>query len=244
MSILMREKILIVDDDSSVRRAFAEFLKNAGFSVAEAAGGKEALSAFTNDSHPDLVLLDLIMPEMGGLAFLGEVRKIAPDVPIIFISGYGDVSTAVEAIKMGAYDYMVKPPDFDHLLLIIERALDKSRLMQKIRDIEDNQDLFLQKLLGTCSALKNVIADIKRVASSDLSLIMNPLPGLKTGVSGLWHNLTCPLLFLFLYIFSHYCFLYFTYCFGKIAVCPEAVSPQKFFQLWELRSDHLAGSAF
>ncbi len=187
----MREKILIVDDDSLVRGAFADFLKDAGFLVAEAVNGKEAFIAFTNDSHPDLVLLDLIMPEMGGLSFLSEARKIAPDIPIILITAYGDVSSAVEAMKLGAYDFLIKPPDFDHLLLIIERALDKSRLMQKIRDMEDNHDLFLQKLLGTSSALENVIADIKRVASSDLSLIIEGETGTgKTFIAKIIHNLS------------------------------------------------------
>jgi DNA-binding NtrC family response regulator len=187
----MREKILIVDDDSLVRGAFADFLKDAGFIVAEAANGKEALLAFTKDSPPDLVLLDLIMPEMGGLTFLGEAKKISPDVPVILITAYGDVSTAVEAIKLGAYDFLLKPPDFDYLLVIIERALDNKRLTQKIRDIEDNQDLFLQKLLGTCSALKSVIADIRRVAPSDLSLIIEGETGTgKTFIANIIHNLS------------------------------------------------------
>ncbi len=187
----MMEKILIVDDDSSVRSAFAEFLKVDGFLVAEAANGKEALSAFSSDDTPDLVLLDLMMPEMGGLSFLDEVRKINPDVPVILITAYGDVSTAIEAMKLGAYDFLVKPPDFDYLLVIVERALDKARLTKKIRDMEDNQDLFLQKLLGTCSAYKNVIADIKRVASSDLSLIIEGETGTgKTLIASIIHNLS------------------------------------------------------
>ncbi|HKN19706.1 MAG TPA: sigma-54 dependent transcriptional regulator, partial [Dissulfurispiraceae bacterium] len=187
----MSEKILIVDDDSSVRSAFEEFLKDAGFLVAEAANGKEALSAFSSDCHPDLVLTDLIMPEMGGLSFLDQVRKIAPDVPIILITAYGDVSTAVEAMKLGAYDFLIKPPDFDYLLVIIERALDKARLTQKIRDMEDNQDVFLEKLLGTCGALKSVIADIRRVASSDLSLIIEGETGTgKTYIASIIHNLS------------------------------------------------------
>ncbi|MBF0507248.1 MAG: sigma-54-dependent Fis family transcriptional regulator [Nitrospirae bacterium] len=187
----MSETILIVDDDSSVRGALAEFLKDAGFRVAEAAGGKEALLAFTNHSHPDLVLLDLVMPEMGGLFVLDKVREIAPNVPIILITGHGDVATAVAAMKLGAYDFLVKPPDVDYLLLIIERALDKVRLTQKIRDMEDNQDLFLQKLLGTFSTLKNVIVDIRRVASSDLSLIIEGETGTgKTFIAHIIHNLS------------------------------------------------------
>lgn len=187
----MKEKILIVDDDSSVRFAFAEFLKDAGFLVAEAANGKEGLSAFTNGSYPDLVLLDLAMPEMGGLFVLSEVRKIAPDVPIILITAYGDMSTAVEVMKLGAYDFLAKPPDFDYLLLIIERALDRVRLTQKIRNMEDNQNLFLQKLLGTCSALKKVIVDIQRVASSDLSLIIEGETGTgKTFIANIIHNMS------------------------------------------------------
>ncbi len=187
----MKERVLVVDDDSSVRSAFAEFLKDSGFLLSEAANGKEALLAFTKDSHPDLVLLDLIMPEMGGLSFLEEARKIAPDVPVILITAYGDVSTAIEAMKLGAYDFLVKPPDFDYLLLIIGRALEKSRLAQKIRDMEDNQDIFLQKMLGTCSALKNVIADIRRVAPSDLSLIIEGETGTgKTFIANIIHNLS------------------------------------------------------
>ncbi len=187
----MKEKILIVDDDSSVRFAFAGFLKDVGFLVAEAANGKEALLAFTKDGRPDLIFLDLMMPEMGGLSFLEEARKIAPDVPVILITAYGDVSAAVEAMRLGAYDFLVKPPDFDYLLLIIERALDKARLAQKIRDMEDNQDLFLQKMLGTCSAIKEVITDIRRVAPSDLSLIIEGETGTgKTFIANIIHNLS------------------------------------------------------
>ncbi len=187
----MIEKILIVDDEESVRRAFTELLKDAGFLVTGAANGKEALLAFKDDDCPDLVLLDLVMPQMGGLFFLDAVRKIAPDVPVILISAHGDVATAVEAMKLGAYDFLIKPPDSDHLLIVIERALDKLRLEQKIRDMEDNQDLFLQMMLGTSSALKNVITDIRRVASSDLSLIIEGETGTgKTFIASIIHNLS------------------------------------------------------
>ena len=186
----MDTQILIVDDEPAVRNAFSKVLEVEGFSVTEASGGKEALSILAK-SHHDIVLLDLKMPEMDGISVLKEIMKTTPDTPVIIISAYGDVPVAVEATKLGAYDFLSKPPDFNYLVMVINRALEKRRLNKEIKQLDMSLSSSLEMLLGRSGAIKKVIEDIRRVASSDFSLIIEGETGTgKTFIASIIHNLS------------------------------------------------------
>ena len=186
----MEAQILVVDDEPSVRNAFSSVLECKGFSVTEASGGKEALSILAKARH-DVVLLDLKMPEMDGISVLKEIMKTTPDIPVIVITAYGDVPVAVEATKLGAYDFLSKPPDFDYLEMVINRALEKRRLNREINQLDKSLSSSLEMLLGRSSAIKRVIEDIRRVSSSDFSLIIEGETGTgKTFIASIIHNLS------------------------------------------------------
>ncbi len=131
------------------------------------------------------------MPGMDGLVVLQELRRRHPALVVIMITGYGEVSMAVEAIKLGAYDYLLKPPDPDHLLLTINRALEKKELQQKVESLDRSLDSSLEMQLGRSAAIRQVIEDIRRVATSDFSLIIEGETGTgKTFIASLIHNLS------------------------------------------------------
>lgn len=124
------EKILIVDDEEAARSVFSDVIRRHHFETLQASDGQGAISAFRND-RPDAVLLDLRLPDMDGIEILGALRKIDPDVPVIIVTAYGDVSTAVDAIKAGAYDFVVKPPDYKAILVTLTRAVEIRRLRRE-----------------------------------------------------------------------------------------------------------------
>jgi len=186
----MHEKILIVDDEPSIRNTFSKFLKGEGFSVSTASGGKEAFSMISKGIF-DLVLLDLKMPNMDGISVLKGILKTDTDLPVIMISGHGEIPVAVAAMQLGAYDFLCKPPDFDNLVLVIRRAIELRRLKKEIKQLDESFSSSLEMLLGRSSAIKKVIEDIRRVASSDFSLIIEGETGTgKTFVASIIHNLS------------------------------------------------------
>lgn len=130
----MMNKVLIVDDEKVTRLTISEFLEESGFSAVEAAGGREALKIFARE-RPSAVLLDLKMPEMDGDEIMQELKKIDPAVPIIIVTGYGDIPTAVKMIKLGAYDFLIKPIEFERLIFVLKRGMEKYDLEKRVKDL-------------------------------------------------------------------------------------------------------------
>ncbi len=182
-------KILIVDDEKRVRLAFSENLKLDGFSTLEASNGEEALEVFRKE-RPDTVLLDYKMPGMNGIDILRELKKIDPDVPVIIITAYGDIPGAVEAVKLGAYDFLSKPPDFGRLSLALKRAVEKYELERKLKDLHNAVDTSLEWMLGKSQAMRLVIKQLTQVSQSDFSLIIQGETGTgKSFMARAIHNL-------------------------------------------------------
>ena len=129
--------LLIIDDDDVVRASLAAYLEDSGFSVLQAGNGQQGLQVF-DEHQPDLVICDLRMPQMGGLELIRQVSERAPQLPVIVVSGAGVMSDAVEALRLGAADYLIKPlEDLAVLEHSVRRALDRSRLVlenQRYRD--------------------------------------------------------------------------------------------------------------
>jgi DNA-binding NtrC family response regulator len=157
-------KVLVVDDDSSTRFTIGEFLSNSGFAPVEAQNGRVAIDIFKKE-EPLLVLLDLAMPEMDGIECMRRLRDIDPTVPAIMVTGQRDVSCAVEAMKVGAYDYVVKPPDYERLMLTIKRAAEKAQLERTITTS-------FETLFGRSKAMKVIAQQVRQVAQSDFSVIL------------------------------------------------------------------------
>ena len=183
-------KILIIDDDSMARRAISENLKVNDFSTVEASSGREAINILEAE-RPDSVLLDLKMPGMDGLETMQQLKSIDADVPVIIITGHGNIPTAVESIKLGAYDFLVKPPDFDKLVLILKRSVEKYDLDKKLSRLKNEIETSLEFLLGKSGAIKKVIQQIHRISQSDFSLILQGDTGTgKSFIARAVHNLS------------------------------------------------------
>ena len=118
----MPKSILIAEDEQVLRESLAELLKEEGYDVLQAADGKAAYQILMQ-RPVDLILSDVRMPEMDGMALLGHVEQIAPQTPFIMVTAYGTVESAVSAMRGGAYDYLLKPVQFDDVLLKVQRAL-------------------------------------------------------------------------------------------------------------------------
>lgn len=120
------KRVLIVDDEDDFRNIVKDILTDEGFKTAEASDGLDAIRIFGNNSF-DAVLLDLRMPGMDGIQTLRELKKIDSRIPIIILTAFGDIPTAVQAVKQGAYDFITKPPEFDKLITIIRRVVEVPR---------------------------------------------------------------------------------------------------------------------
>ncbi len=131
-----RGKILIVDDESNARAALSEILHDEGFTTDMAADGFKALGKL-EDFHADVILTDLKMPGLDGIAFMEKARVLAPGAVFVVMTAFGTISSAVEAVKKGAENYLTKPLDFEALSAVIERAMEKAKLVQETRQLRD-----------------------------------------------------------------------------------------------------------
>jgi len=114
-------RVLIVDDEDDFRSIVKEILTDESFNVSDASNGLTAVEIFRNSPF-DAVLIDLRMPHMDGIDTMHELRKINPHIPVIILTAFGDIPTAVEAVKEGAYDFITKPPEFDKLIKVLKTA--------------------------------------------------------------------------------------------------------------------------
>lgn len=124
-------RILAIDDEPFIRMTFSAFLEDAGFRVLEAKDGREGISLFDQEK-PDLVLCDLRMPEVDGLEVLNHIKKSHPEIPVVVVSGTGIIADAIEALRVGAWDYLIKPMDDMNVLIItIKRCLERAELLKE-----------------------------------------------------------------------------------------------------------------
>src|SRR5204862_20979 len=127
--------ILLIEDEKAIRKTLSEILSYEGYKIDEAGDGEEGLKKFKEKTY-DMVLCDIKMPKMDGIEFLQKAGEANADVPIIMISGHGNIETAVEAVKKGAYDFISKPPDLNRLLITIRNALDKTNLVTETKSLK------------------------------------------------------------------------------------------------------------
>jgi DNA-binding NtrC family response regulator len=183
-------KILIVDDEEIIRQTFHEILSKNNYLPLVSSNGIDALEIFKRE-RPGAVLLDLVMPKMNGIEVMKELKKIDPDIPVIIITAFGDISTAVEAIKLGAYDFVVKPADFHRLVITLKRAMEEMELKKRVNRLNAALDISLEWMFGKSDAIREVIDQIHLVASNDLSVIIQGETGTgKSLAARTIHNLS------------------------------------------------------
>lgn len=174
----MPEKILVVDDEDIIRESLSFILKKEGFVVEEAANGKIACDKIKEDSF-DLVISDLEMPVMKGTELLEEIKKLDIKTSVIIVTAFGSLDTAIKALRNGASDYILKPVEFDELLIKIRRLFDTKGILLENRilrgEIQRNYDF--ENIIGKSPAMKNVYQMVKTVSETESTVLI-------TGKSG------------------------------------------------------------
>ena len=162
---MSKEDLLIVDDEPSVRKSLVDTLRDEGYQVSSLGSAEEALS-WIQKSPPDLVLLDIWLPGMDGIAALERMKKLMPGLAVVMISGHGSIEAAVRATKLGAYDFIEKPPSQERLTLVVRHALDQARLEKENLQLRET----LQKryeIIGGSAALADIQQKICSVAPTN-----------------------------------------------------------------------------
>ncbi|MFP3089231.1 sigma-54 dependent transcriptional regulator [Treponema sp. TIM-1] len=179
----MRFKLLVVDDEKNIREGLADFLAMDGYDVETAADGDRGLKSFQKGDI-DLVITDLRMPGLSGEELLKRIVSETPGIPVIVLTGHGTVENAVTAMRNGAYDFLTKPVNLDHLSLLVKRALQSREMILKHRRLEEEleQKKTFEAIIGTSNPMRKVFDTIRRVAPTKASILI-------TGESGVGKEL-------------------------------------------------------
>lgn len=174
----MAERILIVDDEEIIRDSLVFILRKEGFDVSEAGNGAEAFKKISEQLF-DVVITDIEMPEMKGIELLEKITQISPQTFVIIITAFASIETAVNALRKGAYDYIIKPLDFDDLLLRVRRLMDHRRLVleNQILRQEINREYDFSNIIGQSPAMQVIFRTIQKVSQSDGTVLISGKSG-------------------------------------------------------------------
>ena len=167
------KSVLVVDDDSAHRTMLRTLLTGWGYTIFEADDGSAAIEK-ANDQAFDLILMDIRMIKVSGIEALHEIKAFNPSIPVIIMTAYSSVETAVEALKSGAYDYLTKPLDFDELRLAMERAMDHRQLKEENRLLRESLGSHFdrQNIIGRSPAMVTLLETVAQVASSEATVLI------------------------------------------------------------------------
>ncbi len=173
-----RAQLLIVDDDTAMREMLASLFRDRGYLVEEAASAAEALERADKQCF-DVVLSDIRMPGKTGIEMVGELRERLPDTPVVLMTAFGSIDSAVESMRAGAFDYITKPFEPDAVVLTVERALERRALEEENRRLRRavDQTSSFGDLIGESPAMREIFALVRKVANSSSSVLI-------TGESG------------------------------------------------------------
>jgi DNA-binding NtrC family response regulator len=167
----MSDKILIADDEPSNRKILAQELTHKGFAVDTARGGKEALAKIES-APPDLVILDFMMPDMSGLEVLTELRKRGNDIPVILITAYGSVERAVEVMRAGAYDFITRPFNPDHIEIIVRKAIERQTLKREVEVLSEEMRDRYRLIVGESPKMRLAVEMARKAAASKTTVLL------------------------------------------------------------------------
>lgn len=175
---MSQARILVVDDDENLRWVLKTQLEDLGYLVSTAINGEEALAVIEKTS-PALILTDLKMPGLSGMELLDKVRADYPEIPVVIITAFATVQSAVQAMRAGAYDYLTKPIDFDDLALAVTRVLDHFRLVAEVRTLRASLDrkYGFESIIGHSEALLTLLDTAARAAQSDSTILIHAETG-------------------------------------------------------------------
>jgi two-component system NtrC family response regulator len=174
----MTAPILVVDDDENLRWVTQTQLEDAGYQTITVANGEAALAAI-DKVRPSLVLTDLKMPGISGIELLERIRVQEPDIPVILMTAFGTIQSAVQAVKAGAYDYLTKPIDLEELLIVVGRALERQKLVEEVANLRQNLDrkYGFENIIGHSDALLSVLEMAARAARTNSTILIRAETG-------------------------------------------------------------------
>jgi DNA-binding NtrC family response regulator len=167
----MSDKILIVDDEPSNRNILSQELTHEGYSVLTAGDGREALRK-VESSRPDLIILDYMIPDLSGLEVLKELRKRENDTPVVMITAYGTMERAVESMREGAYDFITRPFEPDHIALVVRKALERQRLKRGVEILSGELEERYRLVVGESAAMKHAVELARKAAVSNATVLL------------------------------------------------------------------------
>jgi DNA-binding NtrC family response regulator len=167
----MEGHILIIDDERSIRSTLSEILGFEGYTISEASDGSEAIKKISDGGPYDCILCDIKMPKADGIEVLEKAKILMPDTPFIVISGHGNIDTAVEAVKKGAFDYISKPPDLNRLLITIRNAMERKSLVTETKTLKKKISKGYE-IIGKSPALASIIEMVDKVAPTDARVLI------------------------------------------------------------------------
>lgn len=188
----MKFTILVVDDEKNIREGLAEYLRMEGYELKTAADGREGFAA-VETGEVDLVITDLRMPAMSGGELLRQVGARYPSVPVIVLTGHGTVEDAVDAMRNGAYDFITKPVNLDHLSLLVKRALERRELARRNEELaeEVERQRRASSIVGRSPAISRIFELVRKVAPTKASVLITGESGVgKELVADALHNLS------------------------------------------------------
>ncbi len=165
-------KILIIEDEAAIRRVLTKILseENESYKVEEAEDGLQGVEKVKNEDY-DLILCDIKMPKMDGVEVLEAVKKIKPEIPMVMISGHGDLETAIQTMRLGAFDYISKPPDLNRLLNTVRNALDRKQLVVENKILKKKVSKNYE-MIGNSEAINHIKTMIDKVAPTDARVLI------------------------------------------------------------------------
>ncbi len=185
----MKPRILVIDDEAGIRDSLRMILEYDGFEFAGAPSGEEGIALVEREA-PDLVFLDVKMPGMDGLEVLARLKAISEQTPVVIISGHGTVSTAVEATKRGAFDFLEKPLETNRVLVTVRNALDQHRLADENRNLRRAVEV-RHEMIGSSPETKQVLEAVKRAAPTNATVLIRGESGVgKELVARMIHRLS------------------------------------------------------
>jgi len=185
-------RILIVDDEKSIRKTLRDILEFEKYKVEEAVDGLDCLVKLKQGKY-DILILDIKMPKMDGMEALERIQMMAPDMPIIMISGHATIDTAVDAVKKGAFDFISKPPDLNRLLITIRNAMDKSSLISDKKVLQKKVlKSKTKEIIGTSPAISKIKETIERVAPTDARVLITGKNGTGKELVARWMHQKSP----------------------------------------------------
>ena len=184
-------KILIVDDDKSIRKTLKDILEFEKYVVEEAVDGLDCIVKIKQQSY-DVIILDVKMPRMDGMEAIEKIQNLTPDTPVVMISGHGNIDTAVEAVKKGAFDFIQKPPDLNRLLITLRNALDKSCLITEKKVLQKRvHSSKIQDMIGESANMELIKSTIDKVAPTEARVLITGQNGTGKELVARWiHQLS------------------------------------------------------